>query len=145
VPKSYSHFFSDSLKEELALFEFGIISQEDTVLVFIDDELYIQAILHMSQDILSMDSISQFNSNSDDIKEIKETRDLRILKKKNKLIIIDFGPKNFKGDRPIELYCRDFKTKKTLVINSSSSVTQWDDNLQRVARKMTRKIAKSIK
>ncbi|MFT6921992.1 MAG: AAA+ ATPase superfamily predicted ATPase [Crocinitomicaceae bacterium] len=69
---------------------------------------------------------------------------LEILKKNNKLIIIDFGPINVKGDRPIEYYCHDFTTRETLVINSSSSPIHWDENLSKISRKMTRKIAKSI-
>lgn len=145
LPKKYSVLeANDSLQSIQASFQYLIAIGKDSVRVFISDDLYIQATLHIRQDILSMANIDSFNIKSNDIQELQEVRNIKILKKNNKLIIIDFGPINVKGDRPIEYYCHDFTTRKTLVINSSSSPIHWDENLSKISRRMTRKIAKSI-
>jgi hypothetical protein len=80
----------------------------------------------------------------DKFQDLQEGRNIKIIKKNNKLIIIDFGPIKLKGNRPIEYYCHDFTTRKTLVINSSSSPIHWDENRSKISKRMTRKIAKSI-
>jgi AAA+ ATPase superfamily predicted ATPase len=145
LPKKYSVIkANDSLQSIQESFIGMIVNGKDTARVFISDDLYIQATLHIRQDILSIDIIDSFNIKSNDILELQEVRNIKLLKKGNKLIIIDFGPKNLKGNRPIEYYCYDFTTQKTLVINSSSSPIYWDENLSKISRRMTRKIAKSI-
>jgi hypothetical protein len=80
----------------------------------------------------------------DKFQDLQEGRNIKIIKKNNKLIIIDFGPIKLKGNRPIEYYCHDFTTRKKLVINGSSSPIHWDENRSKISKRMTRKIAKSI-
>ena len=126
-------------------FQISINKNKDTVLLFIGDELYTQALLEMKQDIFSMKSINEFNTESKDILKLQGIRDLRIKKKGSQLFIADFGPKKseMKGV-PLEIFCFDFVSRKTMIINSSNSLTEWNVNLQTIRKRTARKIFKSL-
>jgi len=146
LPKAFEIIkASDSLQNIQSSFQGSIICKKDTVLAFVADDLYIQALLHIKQDVYSMDSIGAFDCDATDIQELKKDRRITCKKKGTRLIIIDCGPRNGKTkEQAIEFYCHDFSTGKTLVINSSSSLIHWNDHLQTVSRKMRKGIVVSF-
>ena len=71
---------NDSLQSIQESFIGMIVYGKDTARVFISNDLYIQTTLHIRQDILSMDTIDSFNIKSNDILELQEVRNIKILK-----------------------------------------------------------------
>ncbi len=124
----------------------GLISWKgDTVRAFESDELFIQAILHIDQEVFELKSAEEFNTESEPILELKESRNVSFITVKNRLIVSDFGPKSLKGEVPVEIFCYDYDTKRSLVINSSSTIGNWNKNLELVKKKFARKLCKAVK
>lgn len=127
-------------------YEGAFVFQTDTVLVFSGDELYTQAVLEIKQDIFALNNPAEFDEMSTSFQLLKESRSIEIKKTENKLIIIDCGPKTEQKNTeiPLELFCFDFKSKKTLIINSSSQVIEWDTHLAQISQKSAKKIVRML-
>lgn len=147
LPKKYTVYEpSDSIQNDSS-FKAIIKYDEDSVLVFEDDEVYIQFVLAIRQDIFLLNSPKEFNQEEISIQLLLEDRDIRFTTTENLLVIADFGPKTSTNTSRnyIEIFCYDFSFKRTLVINSSSSATVWVGNFQEVSSKFTRKLFKAVR
>ena len=147
LPKKYTVYEpSDSIQNDSS-FKAIIKYDEDSVLVFEDDEVYIQFALAIRQDIFLLNSPKEFNQEEISIQLLLEDRDIRFTTTENLLVIADFGPKTSTNTSRnyIEIFCYDFSIKRTLVINSSSSATVWVGNFQEVSSKFTRKLFKAVR
>lgn len=147
LPKKYTVYEpSDSIRNDKS-FKAIIKHKKDSVLVFEDDDLYIQFVLAIRQDILLLSSPEEFNQEDRTIELILEDRDIRFATTENLLVIADFGPKTATNTsrKYIEIFCYDFSINRTLVINSSSSATEWVENFQEISSKFALKLFKAVK
>lgn len=138
---------SESIQQEMTYFKAIVKSGQDSVLVFEDNELYTQAILEIDQDIFSLTGPEAFDLQEGSVTSLEESRDLRFAITENRLIIADYGPKSSETttQHGFELFCYDFKSKRTLVIISSSSPTEWNNNLQEIATSFADKLFAATK
>jgi hypothetical protein len=146
LPKKYIVYEpSDSIQYDTS-FKAIIKHNEDSVLVFEDEELYTQFVLNIKQDIFLLNSPEEFNQKDRMIKLLLEDRDIRFATTDNLLIITDFGPKSSTNTSKnyVEIFCYDFSINRTLVINSSSSSTEWVGNFQEISSKFTLKLFKAV-
>lgn len=147
LPKKYTIYEpSDSIQHDMS-FKALIKYNEDSVLVFEDDELFTQFVLAIRQDIFLLNSPEEFNQEEMGIQLLLEDRDIRFATTENLLVIADFGPKTATNTSRnyIEIFCYDFANKRTLVINSSSSATEWVGNFQEISSDFTRKLFKAVR
>lgn len=146
LPKKYIvHEPSDSIQDDTSL-KAIIKHNEDSVLVFEDEELYTQFVLNIRQDIFLLNSPEEFNKDEISMQLLLENRDIRFASTDKLLIIADFGPKKSTNTSMnyIEIFCYDFSINRTLVINSSSSATEWVGNFQEISSKFARKLFKAV-
>ncbi len=135
---------ADSTSSAMEYFLGYIQYKNDSVRVFEAKELYIQATLAINQEIFDLTSADQFQPDSETIKELQEIRNVSFIVKEDYLIVIDLGPKSAKGSVPIEVFCYDFVSRRSLVINSSSTVDDWNKNLQLISSKFASKLSQSL-
>lgn len=147
LPKKYTVYEpTDSIQDDTSL-KAIIKYNEDSVLVFEDEELYTQFVLNIRQEIFSLDSPDEFDQEEMSIQLLLEGRDIRFATTENLLVIADFGPKTSTNTSRnyVEIFCYDFSINRTLVINSSSSATVWVDNFQEISAKFARELFKAVR